>query len=397
MALAGSIMYPTDESISIEQLVVDPYPIYRRMRAEQPVVYVPAVGRILITKAKDTQQIKMDPVLFSSDDPNTPMERAFGAKTLMRRDGDDHMRLRQAMMPAMSPGQVKRVWTQQIERIAIQYINSLPRGETIDFFTEFAGPFSARCVAVVLGLPNASDADIQRWSQVLIDGAGNFGGIPELFDKADEANKEIDACIAQSIKQEGENFDCSALGIQVGAESPIEFEHIVSNIKIAIGGGINEPRDSIMTTLFGLLTNPDQRDAVLEQPDLLGQAFEESVRWVAPIQVSSRRVTADTAIRGYDIPEGKVVMTVQASANWDEEVYENGHLFDVFRENKRHQAFGNGPHFCMGTHLSRCMIADIALPLLFERFPNMTLPDPTAVKWRGFGFRGPINLPLLLK
>ncbi len=390
-------MYPTDESISIEQLVMDPYPIYQRLRAEQPVVNVPAVGRILITKAKDTQQIKMDPVLFSSDDPNTPMERAFGAKTLMRRDGDDHMRLRQAMMPAMSPGQVKRVWTQQIERIATQYIDSLPRDEPIDFFTEFAGPFSARCVAVVLGLPSASDADIQRWSQILIDGAGNFGGIPELFEKTDIANKEMDECIARSIEQEGENFEYSALGIQIGADAPIEYEHIVSNIKIAIGGGINEPRDSIMTTLFGLLTNPDQRDAVLEQSDLFTQAFEESVRWVAPIQVSSRRVTADTTIRGFDIPEGKVVMTAQASANWDEDVYENGHLFNIFRENKRHQAFGNGPHFCMGTHLSRRMIADIALPMLFERFPNMTLPDPTAVKWRGFGFRGPINLPLILK
>ena len=167
-------MYPTDHNISIDQLVLDPYPIYRRLRAETPVVAVPAVGRILITKAADTQSIKMNPELFSSDDPDTPMERAFGAKTLMRRDGEDHMRLRKAMMPSMSPGQVKRVWTEQIEQIAAKYIDRLPRGETFDFFTEFAGPFSARCVAVVLGLPGASDADIQRWSQVLIDFEGKL-------------------------------------------------------------------------------------------------------------------------------------------------------------------------------------------------------------------------------
>ncbi|MBX2837065.1 MAG: cytochrome P450 [Gammaproteobacteria bacterium] len=390
------MQYPTDESITIDQLVNDPYPIYKRLRAESPVLYVPAVRRILITKAKDTQAIKMNPELFSSDDPNTPMERAFGAKTLMRRDGDDHMRLRKAMMPSMSPGQVKKVWSDQIEQIAAEYIDRLPKGETIDFFSAFAAPFSARCVAVVLGIPQASDSDIARWSQVLIDGAGNFGGLPELFEQTDAANEEMNACLAQAIASPDKNFEYSALGIQTQVADPIEYEHIVSNIKIAIGGGINEPRDSLMTALFGLLTNPEQRDAAVNDPSLFSQAFEESVRWVAPIQASSRLVTSDTTIRDFDIEKGSVVMTIQASANRDEEVYDNADAYDLFRKNKRHQGFGNGPHFCMGTHLSRRMIGDIALPMLFDRFPSMALTNPDDVQWRGFGFRGPINLPITL-
>ncbi|MEE9336018.1 MAG: cytochrome P450 [Granulosicoccaceae bacterium] len=388
--------YPSDESITINQLITDPYPIYKRLRAESPVLNVPAVGRILITKANDTQNIKMNPELFSSDDPNTPMERAFEAKTLMRRDGEDHMRLRKPMMPCMSPGQVKKVWSEKIEKIAAEYIERLPRGEEIDFFKAFAGPFSAKCVAMVLGLPSASDDEIQRWSQVLIDGAGNFGGRPELFEHTDTANQEINRCIARELTDNNENFEHSALGIQANSDDPLEMEHIISNIKIAIGGGINEPRDSILTTLYGLLTNPDQRHAVVEEPRLFKDAFEESVRWVAPIQLSSRLVTADTSLRGYDIPKGKVVMTIQASANRDEDVYENGHLFNMFRKNKRHQAFGNGPHFCMGTHLSRRMIADIALPMLFKRFPGIKLTDPCKVVWSGFAFRGPLNMPIVL-
>lgn len=388
--------YPTDNSITLEQLVDDPYPVYQRLRATSPVLHVPAVKRILITKASDTQYIKMHPELFSSDDPDTPMERAFGAKTLMRRDGDDHLRLRKAMMPAMSPGQVKNTWSKQIEEIAVEYIERLPKDKTVDLFTAFAGPFSARCVAVVLGLPDASDDDIQRWSQTLIDGAGNFGGDPELFSLADQANKEMDACIAESINTRKGHFESSALGIQVNAHEPIEYEHIVSNIKIAIGGGINEPRDSILTTLYGLLTNKKQRDAAINQPELFARAFEEAVRWVAPIQLSSRRVMSDTSIQGFDLPAGKVLMTIQASANRDEEVYENADDFDLFREPIRHQGFGNGPHFCMGTHLSRRMIGEIALPMLFQRFPDMKLTGPEDVVWRGFGFRGPINLPVRL-
>jgi cytochrome P450 len=101
-------------------------------------------------------------------------------------------------------------------------------------------------------------------------------------------------------------------------------------------------------------------------------------------------------IGGFDIPKGDTVMTIQASANRDEDVFENGEDFVVFRDKNPHQAFGSGPHHCAGAHVARRTVGEIMLPALFERFPNMTLPDPQAVKWRGFGFRGPINLPVTL-
>ncbi|MGR3709383.1 MAG: cytochrome P450 [Alterinioella nitratireducens] len=120
------------------------------------------------------------------------------------------------------------------------------------------------------------------------------------------------------------------------------------------------------------------------------------MRWVAPIQVSSRRATRDAQIRGIDIPEGRVVMTVQASANHDEDVFEDGHLFNVFRDRKPHQSFGAGPHHCMGTHISRMMVGKIMLPMIFERFPNMSLVPDEDPNWFGFGFRGPLRLPVRL-
>ena len=144
-----------------------------------------------------------------------------------------------------------------------------------------------------------------------------------------------------------------------------------------------------------MLTNADQLQQV-EKDGLWKEAFEEAIRWVAPIQVSSRLVMTDTEIRGYHIPEGDTVMTIQASANHDESLYHEPDRFNVFREKAPHQAFGNGPHHCMGTHSARNLTAQILLPMLFDRFPDMTLPEPDSVIWRGFGFRGPINLPVLL-
>lgn len=387
---------PIDTVISIDQLTRDPYPLYRDMRAKTPVLKVESVGRILLTKAADTRNVKLNPELFSSDDPNTPMERAFQAKTLMRRDGEDHMRLRSAMMPAFSIPNIKKIWIPAFTDIVESYVGRLPRGEVVDFFPEFAVPVAARCLAKLLGMSKATDDEMQRWSQTLIDGAGNFGWRPGPFDKTDRANVEINACLTAAAQQIDEESDQSALAVQVNAANPIEWEHIISNIKIAIGGGLNEPRDSMLTVLYGLLSNPEQL-LRCRQESLWSQAFEEAIRWVAPIQVSSRRVMEDTVIRDFDIAQGEVVMTVQASANRDEDVYQNGDCYDMFRKETRHQAFGNGPHFCMGTHVARRLIGEVVLPILFDRFPDMSLADTDAVIWSGFGFRGPLNLPVLLK
>ena len=89
-------------------------------------------------------------------------------------------------------------------------------------------------------------------------------------------------------------------------------------------------------------------------------------------------------------------MTIQASANRDEDLFENGEAFEVFRDKNAHQAFGNGPHFCQGTHVARRAVGQVMLPMLFDRFPNMEIPDVDQVIWKEFGFRGPTQIPVRL-
>lgn len=387
---------PLDTCITIEQLNLDPYPIYRRLRAESPVLRVKSVGRTLLTKAEDTRAVKDDPVLFSSNDPNTPMKRAFRAHTLMRKDGDAHLRERNAMAPAFSAKTIQSEWIPRYNEIADAYLDRLPKGEVVDLFGALAAPYAARGLAILLGVEEAPDAKMEEWSQALIDGAGNFGWRPEPFARSDKANDEMDALFDSLQKRHREAPNSSAFSVMLNADDPIETTQIYANIKIAIGGGINEPRDALCTILYGLLTNPKQLEQVRENDDWT-RAFEEGVRWVAPIQASSRLVTEDTEIRGHVIPKGDTVMTIQASANRDEDIFEDGEAFQVYRDKHQHQSFGNGPHFCQGTHVARRAVGLVMLPKLFESFPNMRLAGPEDVKWRGFGFRGPINLPVLLE
>jgi cytochrome P450 len=393
-----STLAPLDETITLEQLDRDPYPIYRRLRTETPVLRVKSVGRTLLTKAEDTKYVKDTPEIFSSNDPNTPMKRAFQAHTLMRKDGEAHKRERMAMAPAFAPKVIMNDWMPRYQQIAEEYVARLPRGEVVDLFPALSGPYAARGLAVLLGLDGrdgATDDQMQYWSQALITGAGNFGWKEDIFAISDHANIEMNALMDLLQDRYRANPNNSALSVMLNADDPIETSQIYSNIKIAIGGGINEPRDALNTIIYGLLTNPDQLEEVKRNADW-DKAFEEGVRWVAPIQASARLVLEDTEIRGYHIPKGDTVMTIQASACRDEDLYENGEDFIVYRDKNQHQAFGNGPHFCQGTHVARRAVGQVMLPLLFDRFPDMSIPDINDVIWRGFGFRGPVQIPVLL-
>ena len=115
---------PVNDTVTIEQLTTDPYAIYRKFRAESPVISVKAAGRIMLTKAADVKAVKENAKLFSSDDPNTPMRRAFQFQTLMRKDGDAHLRERNAMASAFSPGNIKNVWLPIYQDIAEEYVGN---------------------------------------------------------------------------------------------------------------------------------------------------------------------------------------------------------------------------------------------------------------------------------
>ena len=217
---------PLDESITIGDLTRDPYPIYKLLRAGAPVLRVKSVGRTFLTRAADTRAVKDNPELFSSDDPATPMERAFEAHTLMRKDGEAHKAERSAMMPTFSPRNLKTIWGPAYERLAGEYLDRLPRDEVVDLFPALAGPLAARILAEILGLPDASDADMQHWSQALIDGAGNFGWAEEPFERVAKANVAMNAEIDRMVPRLRADPDQSALSVMINAEDPIPFSQI---------------------------------------------------------------------------------------------------------------------------------------------------------------------------
>jgi cytochrome P450 len=192
---------PVDDTVTIDDLTRDPYTVYKRFRAESPVIRVNSARRTLLVKAADTKYVKDNPVLFSSDDPSTPMKRAFQFHTLMRKDGAPPARAQRDGGGVLAVEHQERVAADLMKRWRKSISGGCRAAKWWTCMAQLSAPVSARCLAHLIGLTHASDEDLCRWSQTLIDGAGNFGWRDEPFERSDAANVEINACIGQVIEE----------------------------------------------------------------------------------------------------------------------------------------------------------------------------------------------------
>jgi cytochrome P450 len=377
--------------ITLAGLTADPYPIYRRLRQEAPVAWVPAANRYLVTRHADIVELERRPDAFSAAETQSLMIRVMG-QTLLRKDGAAHRRERAACEPALRPPAIKNRWAPEFSRIVHEIIDGFIDDGEADLFDRFAAPCAALSLGRLLGLYNTSAADLRTWSQALIDGTGNYGNDPEIWRRADAAAAAVDSAIDDIIPYLRAHPDESVISCMLHADDPLSRAEIGGNVKVFIGGGLNEPRDAIAVGTYALLTNSRQRELVENDPALWRAAFEETVRWVAPIGMYPRQVAKATTLGGIDLPAGARLGIVVGSGNRDETVFEDPDTFDLTRPRKSHLAFGAGHHFCLGVWASRVMVGELALPTLFKRLKNLRLTGEP-VRWNGWVFRGPINLP----
>lgn len=386
---------PLDTQTTLKMLEDDPAKVYARLRKVSPIVRLQALGgRIVFTKAEDTTRVKTDAEHFWSTDTTSPMQRAFGGHTLMRKDGCPHLKERRAMEPALDPEHIKR-WASVFANLTDRLLEDLASHKSVDLLPSFANLISAGYLKIVLGLDDAGKDQLFDWANALVRGAMNASFDLEVFATSDSANDEMDACFDRMIEQHLTTPDGSVLSTMINASDPLEISQIRTNMKICIGGAVIETRDALLSTIYGLLRHPDQLRHCKETGHW-DRACQEGLRWVAPIQASPRIVKKALVMRGFLIPEGETVMAIQASANHDEEHWDGADRFDIHRSHLNHQTFGEGAHRCLGDHVYRLLVAKIVLPKLFERFPVLCLADPRSEKFEGFAFRGPTSIKVNL-
>ncbi|MHA7274087.1 cytochrome P450 [Arthrobacter sp. TMT4-20] len=384
---------PIADWITIPDLYRDPFPIYDRLRAEGGVHWVPGVGRYLITSYDAVHNTEFDQDTFSANEENSLQIRAMG-HSMLRRDDPEHYLERKAWQPVLRPGAVKRVWTSVFERNAQRYLDEMiDKGPGSDIIWDFAAPYSAENLREILGFHNAKQQDLQRWSQTLIDATGNYANDPDVWALGKQSFDEVDIALDEMLLWHSKNPDSSLISTLLRIpdyEMPVE--KIRANIKMTIGGGLNEPRDALGVAAWALLTHPDQRRAVEADPSLWPMVFDEAIRWIAPIGLYSRQVTRDTELAGVKLPAGAKLGICVLSANRDETIWPDAHIFDIRREVKPHLAFSKGVHVCLGAWVAKAEVATVGLPALFTRLRGLDLHPERPAVIGGWVFRGMLEL-----
>ncbi|MGW1680868.1 cytochrome P450 [Saccharopolyspora sp. NPDC002376] len=383
---------PVADWVTIPELHADPYPAYRRMRAEAPVHWVPAVNRYMVTDYAACHTIEQDQERFSADESHSLMKRAMG-HNMLRKDDPAHDVERKSYGGVLRPNAIKRHWNAVFEQNCAKYLERLEKsGPGADLIAEFAAPYAAENLRLVMGFRNATQDALQRWSQTMMDGTGNYADDPDVWAKSEQSSREVDEAIDEMLPYLRENPDHSLLsGL---AHLPIPLEAVRANLKMTIGGGFNEPRDALGTTVWALLSNPDQLSQVLTEPSLWSTAFEESIRWVAPIGMYPRESTQDTVLEGVLVPKGARLGVVVGAANRDPKVFDAPESYDINRTKQPHLAFGGGSHFCAGAWVARASVVGVAMPRLFEALPNLRLDPDAPARAGGWVFRGVLQLPV---
>lgn len=382
------------ERITLEELASDPFPVYAKLRREHPVPYVPAAGRYFVTRYRDVHTVDHDPETFTADEAGSLMKRAMG-HSMLRKDDPEHAVQRASYGGVLKPKAIKRLWSSRFaEHFERFFAEFTAKGPGACLVRDFAAPYAAENLRAVLGFTNATHQDLLRWSQTMIDGTGNYGDDPDVWDLARRSYEEVDEALDAMLTELRENPDGSLISHIAHTDSPeVTLEDTRANLKMTIGGGINEPRDALTTTVWALLERPEQLAAVRAR-GLWKEAFEESVRWVAPIGMYPRQTTRAIELGGTVLPAGAKLGVLALSANRDEDVFERAAEFDVFRPKHAHLAFGGGAHFCAGAWIARAQVAEIALPRLFERLPGLRLDPDRPARAAGWVFRGMTSLPV---
>lgn len=369
----------------------DPYPDLKRMRARAPVVYVPQLGATLIVRRDDIfeQEKKID--VFSSDQPEGLMTVLMG-QNMMRKDGAAHMDERKAIFPTVSPKTVKLVWLEQFRAAARSVLKGLADRDTCDLVWDYAMPLSAEALKVITGLTNMTAKEMNRVSQGMIDGCANYAGDADVEANCHDCTSSIDRHIDQAIPTVDASPDHSLLSVQ--RRAGLSDAQVRANIKLAISGGQNEPRDAIAGTVWALLAHPEQLRDVRQGRATWMQAFEEYARWISPIGMSPRRVAQPYELHSVDLKPEDRVFLMFGSGNRDERVFDQAEVFDIHRDVGAAISFGAGPHFCAGAWAAKALIAEVALPLLFEAHPDIRLVGEAT--FGGWAFRGPLQMPVAL-
>ena len=373
-----------------------PFDTFKRLRKEAPIYWHEESldfepGFWALTKHEDIIKVSKDPLTFSSavgghlmtmGDPEVVDPSAVAAiiGNMIGMDPPDHQIYRKMVAPSFTPKAIRALEVDMRAKIKELLENVEGKGE-FNFVTEISEQLPLWVLCEMMGIPeserpkirdlvnNLTDASIQQ------DPNNSF----QIWVNYMELFKMGRDMIEERRKNPTDDLMSVVANTKVeGGELPPEL--LDGFFLLMVIAGNETTRNTLTGGLMALTENPEERQKLINDPSLISNATDEMLRWVTSVIYFRRTATKDTKIRGQDIKAGDKIVMWYGSANRDEEIFPDGHLFKVDRENaKRHLAFGAGEHLCLGNRLGHMQIR-ILFEELLARYPNIhATADPVRI------------------
>ncbi|GAA3934779.1 cytochrome P450 [Actinomadura viridis] len=316
-------------------------------------------------------------------------------KNMFTAYGDDHRRLRSLVAKAFTARRVEAL-RPGIEKITNGLLDSLaasPDGRA-DLREGFAYPLPIEVICSLFGIPEDARPGLRR----CVDGVFNTALTPEqAMANQHELYGILTELVAHKRREPGDDMASGLIAARDDDGSRLSEAEMVDTLILMISAGHETTVNLLDHAITALLTHPEQ--LALARSGSWADAVEETLRWQAPVaNLPLRYAVEDVEVDGVVIPKGDAILAAYAAANRDPGLHgEDADRFDISRLNKEHLAFGYGVHFCVGAPLAR-LEAEIALPALFERFPDLALAvDPGELRAvESFISNGHRSLPVTL-
>jgi hypothetical protein len=408
----GNTLAPSDKpapALSLYQLLdpavlADPYPLFRRLREEDPVHWDPFLHAWVVTRYDDVLRVLHD---FSAQRTPTPEQLAsmglahlspiarVMVKQMLFLDAPAHTRLRSLASYAFTPQRVSVLRT-RIQEMVESLLDAVHPAGRMDVIADLAEPLPNIVTAEMLGVPVEDHRQLKAWSADFAEMLGNFQHNPDHVPKVLRAVEEMTAYFRERIREQRihprEGLINSLLTAKVDGDSLTE-EEVVANSIVTMVGGQETTTNLIGNGILALLRNPGPLQMLRDDPSLIPSAIEELLRYDCPSQHTARLAPDDVLLGGKTIRKRQAVIAVMAAGNRDPGRFSDPDALDITRKDNRHLAFGWAAHFCFGAALAR-IEGQTALEAVLRRMPNLKL-QPTPLTWRAnLGLRGLTALPV---
>jgi cytochrome P450 len=387
-----------------QDVLANPYPLYHRLRSEDPVHWDPFLHVWVVTRYADVVTVFQN---FSANRTPTPEQlTALGlsrltplAQVMVRQmlflDQPNHGRVRGLASKAFTPRRVE-VLRSHIKDITQSLLDAVQNQGHMDVIADLAYPLPAIVTAEMLGLPTSDWRQLTAWSADFAQVLGNFQHTPETATRVIRSLEEMivyfRAATREAARHPREGLISALLTAEIDGDRLSEDE-IIANTIVTMVGGQETTTNLIGNGLLSLLRHQDQLEKLRDDPSLIPSAVEELLRYESPSQHTARLAPEDIELGGKLIRKRQAVIAVMGAANRDPERFPDPDRLDITRQDNRHVAFAWGAHFCFGAPLAR-IEGQSAFEAVLRCMPDIRLATEK-VTWReNLGLRGLTALPV---